>query len=95
MYSKTLLKSIPSHALRYSSKPASIPNGGLQSDLFGYSEQEGKTTQLLNTIDKINKKYSRGAIKLASEGVEKAWVMRRSFKSPNYVGDWKELPQVK
>lgn len=72
-----------------------VPNGGRQTDLFGYTEQDGKTSQLMGTLDRINKKYSSGAIRLASEGVQKAWVMRRSFKSPNYLGDWKELPQAK
>lgn len=57
--------------------------------------EDGKSSQLMSTIDAINTKYSRGAIRLASEGVEKAWVMRRSFKSPNYTGEWRELPKVK
>lgn len=47
------------------------------------------------TLDSINSKYSKGTIKLASEGVDKAWAMRRGFKSPNYTGDWMELPIVK
>lgn len=72
-----------------------VPEGGKQTDLFGYSINSGKKDQLMTTMDRINKKYSRGTIKLASEGVEKAWVMRRSYKSPNYTGDWKQLPRVR
>ena len=72
-----------------------VPEGGKQTDLFGYSTNSGKKNQLMTTMDRINKKYSRGTIKLASEGIEKAWVMRRSFKSPNYTGDWKQLPRVR
>ncbi|HSI95806.1 MAG: DUF4113 domain-containing protein [Methylophilaceae bacterium] len=49
----------------------------------------------MGVIDRINMKYSRGTIKLASEGIQKAWAMRRSFKSPNYFGDWKQLPKVR
>ncbi|MGZ8251706.1 MAG: translesion error-prone DNA polymerase V subunit UmuC [Methylophilaceae bacterium] len=71
-----------------------IPAGGLQTDLFGYSKPDTKAEALMSAIDRINKKYARGAIKLASEGVEKPWRMRRSFKSPNYTGDWDELPRV-
>ena len=48
----------------------------------------------MRTLDSINEKYSRGTIKLASEGIERTWVMRRNYKSPNYTGDWKELPSV-
>ena len=45
-------------------------------------------------MDRINKKYSKGTIKLASEGVDKAWAINRNFKSPNYTGSWKELPVI-
>jgi DNA polymerase V len=72
-----------------------VPEGGNQMDLFGYSANSGKKDQLMTTMDRINKKYSRGTVKLASEGIQKAWVMRRSFKSPNYTGDWKQLPRVR
>ena len=68
-----------------------VPEGGQQLDIFGYSDDNEKSHTLMATMDKINKKYSRGTVKLASEGVRKAWVMNREFKSPNYTGDWKEL----
>lgn len=72
-----------------------VPAGGRQNDLFGFSAEDGKSSQLMSVIDAINIKYSRGVIRLASEGVETAWAMRRSFKSPNYTGEWRELPKVK
>ena len=71
-----------------------VPDGGQQRDLFGYSKKDGKTSQLMSTLDSINQKYARGTLRLASEGVEKTWAMRRSFKSPNYTGDWNELRKV-
>lgn len=40
----------------------------------------------METVDNINRKYHRSTIHLASEGVERSWSMRRSFKSPNYTG---------
>jgi hypothetical protein len=49
----------------------------------------------MTVMDKINQKYSRGTIKIAAEGEEKAWQMRRSYKSPNYTGDWKEVLKVR
>nr|WP_255520528.1 DUF4113 domain-containing protein [Methylophilus sp. QUAN] len=47
----------------------------------------------MNVMDKINNKYSRGTIWLASEGAKETndWTMQRNFKSPNYTGDWDEL----
>jgi DNA polymerase V len=71
-----------------------VPAQGQQTDLFGFTLGEDKATKLMNTLDSINLKYSKGSIKLASEGTHKAWVMRRSFKSPNYTSDWNELPRV-
>lgn len=69
-----------------------VPAGGQQTDLFGFTLDDTKSSNLMSVLDSINKKYSKGAIKLASEGVHKAWVMKRGLKSPNYTGDWNELP---
>ncbi|MFA6178250.1 MAG: translesion error-prone DNA polymerase V subunit UmuC [Candidatus Methylopumilus sp.] len=71
-----------------------VPKGGQQIDLFGYSENDEKSDRLMTTLDNLNLKYGRGTVKIASEGVEQAWVMRRAFKSPNYTGSWDELPTV-
>lgn len=69
-----------------------VPAGGQQTDLFGFSLDDTKSSNLMSALDSINKKYSKGTIKLASEGLHKAWVMKRGLKSQNYTGDWNELP---
>ena len=71
-----------------------VPKAGQQMDIFGYSKNDVKSSVLMETMDQVNKKYSRGTIKLASEGVKKSWVMRRALKSPNYTGNWRELPII-
>ena len=71
-----------------------VPEGGQQLDIFDYSKDDVKAKVLMETMDNVNKKYSRGTIKLASEGLQKSWVMRRALKSPNYTGDWRELPVI-
>ncbi len=71
-----------------------VPKGGQQIDLFSYSNDDAKESKLMSTLDEVNSKYGRGTIKLASEGLNKSWAMRRDFKSPNYIGDWNELPIV-
>ncbi|HSI22640.1 MAG TPA: translesion error-prone DNA polymerase V subunit UmuC [Methylophilaceae bacterium] len=71
-----------------------VPKGGRQSDLFDYTRGDTKASLLMGAVDSINKKYSRGTIRLASEGVQKTWAMRRSFKSPNYTGNWNDLPKA-
>lgn len=69
-----------------------VPSGGQQTDLFGFTLDDSKSAKLMSAVDSINEKYSKGTIKLASEGVHKAWVMKRGMKSPNFTGDWNELP---
>lgn len=72
-----------------------LPGNSLQNDLFGFSDNDPKSQALMSVMDRINQKYSRGTIKVASEGEVKPWQMRRSFKSPNYTGDWGEVLKVK
>jgi DNA polymerase V len=69
-----------------------VPASSQQTDLFGYALQDDKANKLMSTIDRINNKYSRGTIRLASEGVNTSWAMRRELKSPNYTGSWEEIP---
>lgn len=69
-----------------------VPEEGQQLDIFGFSRHDGKSQALMETMDKLNKKYNKQIIKLASEGTRKSWVMRRNLKSPNYTTDWKDLP---
>lgn len=45
----------------------------------------------MSTIDRINAKMGRESIKLASEGMNYAWKMRSSKKSPNYTTSWDGL----
>jgi DNA polymerase V len=71
-----------------------VPQEGQQTDLFAHSSTSNKRGRLMDTLDSINRKYRRSTIHLASEGVDRTWSMRRSFKSPNYTGDWNELPVV-
>ncbi len=74
-----------------------VAAGGQQTDLFGFTERDEKSESLMSVMDKINNKYSRGTIWLASEGAKETndWTMQRNFKSPNYTGDWNELLEVR
>ena len=71
-----------------------VAESGLQEDLFINSANDMKASKLMAAMDGVNNKYGRGTIKLGSEGLNKSWAMRRDFKSPNYIGDWNELPIV-
>ena len=71
-----------------------VPEEGHQTDLLGFLSTSNKSGRLMETVDSINRRYKRNTIHLASEGTARTWSMRRSFKSPNYTGDWNELPRV-
>lgn len=72
-----------------------VSKGGLQSDMFGFTESDPKSEALMEVMDRINQKYSKGTVKTAAEGQVQAWRMQRNYLSPNYTGDWNELLTVK
>lgn len=53
---------------------------------------DARSQALMGVLDGINGKYGRGTVRLAAEGVEKAWQMRRGNLSPGYTTDWDGLP---
>jgi DNA polymerase V len=50
--------------------------------------------RLMEVIDAANARWGGGTLKLAAEGVEKSWQMKRGLKSPSYTSQWDELPRV-
>ena len=47
-----------------------------------------RNERLMGTLDAINERYGRGVLRLAAEGVEKPWQMRRGNLSPRYTTEW-------
>ena len=70
-----------------------VPRGNQQHSLFGANG--GRSDALMTVVDGINQRYGRGAVRLAAEGIDKAWQMRRGNLSPQYTTDWAGLPVVK
>lgn len=68
-----------------------VPAQGLQSDLFSQIQVNPKSTQLMHTIDSINRRLGKESIKLASEGFRRPWKMRQENKSPAYTTQWNDL----
>jgi len=65
-----------------------------QGNLF--TSQNIKNDQISATMDEINRKFGRGAIKLAGEGIAtQEWKMQRGKLSHNYTNDWDDLLKVK
>jgi DNA polymerase V len=68
-----------------------------QGTLFGVgggAEME-RSAALMSAMDLINARWGRGTVRVSTEGVEKAWQMRRGHLSPAYTTSWEDLPPVK
>ncbi|HIG65046.1 MAG TPA: Y-family DNA polymerase [Methyloprofundus sp.] len=95
---KRLLTEIFKHGYRYQKcgvqlshiQAASIP---AQIDLFGINEQNN-STELMNTIDKINSRFPNG-ITLSATGINTGWQVPVEYLSPHYTTNWKKLAIVK
>jgi DNA polymerase V len=83
----------------YRYKKAGVLLEGIQSDrliqlhLFSDLDYRGREREerLMETVDKINRKWGRGSLRLAAEGIRQRWKMRRSMLSPAYTSNWEEL----
>lgn len=67
---------------------------GVQLDLLNSNQTPGKKTQLMATLDQINRGMGRHTLKLASEGFRYPWKMRQGNKTPSYTTCWRELLMV-
>jgi len=50
------------------------------------------TQDLMQAVDRINRKWGRQTIQLGAAGFVKSWQMVQSHKSPAYTTKWSELP---
>jgi len=46
-------------------------------------------------LDGINQRYGRGVLRLAAEGFDRSWQMRRGNLSPGYTTSWDGLLVVR
>lgn len=56
---------------------------------------QSRNERLMGKLDAINGRYGRGVLKLAAEGVEKPWQMRRGNLSPRYTTEWAGVARVR
>ena len=71
------------------------PDNIYQGDLFTVRSTSPRDTKLMSTLDQINLRMGKSAIKLASNGVGQSWKMKTGNKSPAYTTQWTELPTVR
>jgi DNA polymerase V len=53
--------------------------------LFDDPIQLGKSKAVMNVMDRINRSFGKGSIRLCGEGIDQRWKMRTGNKSPNYT----------
>jgi len=72
-----------------------VPRVNQQFSLFVPAGMEhSRSDRLMDTLDAINGRYGRGALRLAAEGIAKGWQMRRGNLSPRYTTEWGGVARV-
>lgn len=71
-------------------RPQSLPG---QIDLFELAERVD-STRLMQTVDRINRRYHKKAVAVAATGLGERWQMPIARVSGHYTTDWNELVRV-
>lgn len=72
------------------------PRANQQFGLFvPDNHAQTRNDRLMRALDAINGRYGRGVLRLAAEGVEKPWQMRRGNLSPRYTTEWDGVAKVR
>jgi DNA polymerase V len=66
------------------------PEGATQKDLFLENTAADK---LMETLDRLNRRYGRDAVHVSGTTRERKWAMRQEHKSGNYTTSWDQLPE--
>lgn len=73
-----------------------LTQGGIrQASLFDVGMQKKNASELMATLDNLNKRFGRGTLKVGSALGQGRYKMRFDNKTPNYTTDWDELPKAR
>ena len=80
----------------YLYQKAGVILSGLEAEnidlnLFKEKENDKRKEVLMNAFDFINQKYGKNSLRIASEGVEKKWLMKKSRCSSSFTTNLKDL----
>ncbi|WP_316851576.1 Y-family DNA polymerase [Pedobacter agri] len=71
-----------------------IPEPEVQLNIF--NEFKGaKHDRICRVLDKLNMHYGSGTLRMAGEGLDQKWAMKRQFLRPSYTTDWNDIIKVK
>lgn len=66
-----------------------------QIGLFDDTKAQEKSKALMSAMDRLNKEFGRGTVKLLAEGTDAQWAMRSERRTPRYTTRLDELPVAK
>jgi len=65
-----------------------------QIDYLTPGNENPKKTKLMQTIDRINRRYGKNAVQFAAEGLDPSWRSNRANASPKFTTSWNELLKI-
>ena len=71
-----------------------VPEDQIQGSLFDNVDRP-KHSEVMKTLDEINSKYGRDALKIAVQGSGQKWKLRQEKLSPCYTTRWDEIIEVR
>lgn len=71
-----------------------IPETEVQLNIF--SDFKGvKHDKVSKVLDQLNVHYGAGTLRMAGEGKDQKWTMKREFLRPSYTTNWNDIIKVK
>lgn len=71
------------------------PKCNRQATLFDEPNDIERRDRLNRTMDHLNSRFGRGAMRLGGAGRRATWNMKRDWPSPCYTTDWEMIPLVR
>lgn len=72
-----------------------LQDGGVEQQELALDEGIADKSMLMAAMDRLNTRYGRGTIGLASGGTagfHRRWVMKQEWKTPDYTTSWTSMP---
>jgi DNA polymerase V len=66
-----------------------------QQQLDIWSEAPEFSDTLMQTYDRINRRFGSSGVRIASSGFNQVEISKRQWRSPKYTTCWSDLPIVK
>lgn len=70
-----------------------VPENQIQANIFDTVDRENNQ-KAMKVLDSLNLRYGYNTLKIASQGFQKKWQIKRERLSPNYTTNWDEILTV-